>query len=312
MDTLTDVLALSAVEGSVAASLAAGEPWGVRLDAVPGAAFHAVTAGTAWLTIEGRPPLHLMPGDAVLLPGGIAHALASSADATVTPFDHRAAEAALERGAVLAVGPAPASTHVLCASYRHEPVASLATFSLLPDVVHVRSSEAPRGLRTTLQLIADELADPGPGLRTVLDHAVNVLLVQLLRAWVSSADAPTTPPSWLRGLADPVTRAALAELHGDPGRAWTTQELARRAGVSRATLGRRFAAEVGQSPGDYLTTWRMAVAARRLRASDDPVAAVAHGVGYASEYAFNRAFARHHGAPPGRYRSAQRRFAADR
>jgi AraC-like DNA-binding protein len=32
------------------------------------------------------------------------------------------------------------------------------------------------------------------------------------------------------------------------------------------------------------------------------VEAIAHDVGYTSEYAFNRAFSRHCGEPPGRYR----------
>ena len=307
MDTLADVLAASAVAGSVAASLAAGEPWGLRLDAVPGAAFHAVAAGTAWLRIAERPPLRLMPGDAVLLPSGAAHDLLSDLAVAPQPFDHAAAEAALERGVPMAIGPAPAGTQILCASYQHDPAATLATFGLLPEVVHVRSGEAPVALRTTLQLLAEELHGGGAGTRAVLDHVVNVLLIQVLRAWVVGNQAATSAPSWLRGLADPVTRAALAELHRDPGRPWTTEDLARRAGVSRATLGRRFAAEVGHTPGDYLTTWRMELAARRLRTTDDPVGAVARAVGYTSEYAFNRAFARRHGIAPGRYRSRNRK-----
>jgi len=173
--------------------------------------------------------------------------------------------------------------------------------------VPVRSADAPASLRTTLQLLADELQTGGPGTRAVLDHVVNVLLVQVLRAWIAGRDATAAAPSWQRGLADPVTRSALAELHRAPGRAWTTEELARRAGVSRATLGRRFAAEVGSTPSAYLTTWRMELAARRLRTTDDPVGAVARSVGYTSEYAFNRAFARRHGIAPGRYRSRNRK-----
>jgi AraC-like DNA-binding protein len=46
----------------------------------------------------------------------------------------------------------------------------------------------------------------------------------------------------------------------------------------------------------------MALAARRLRDGDEPVETIARAVGYTSEYAFNRAFSRHRGVPPGRYR----------
>ena len=44
------------------------------------------------------------------------------------------------------------------------------------------------------------------------------------------------------------------------------------------------------------------VAAQRLRDTDDTVGAIAAGVGYRSEYSFSRAFTRHRGIAPGRYR----------
>ena len=104
----------------------------------------------------------------------------------------------------------------------------------------------------------------------------------------------------------PLTWHALGELHDDPGHPWTVGSLARRVGVSKATLARRFEAEVGRPPGDYVTAWRMELAAHRLRRGSEPVGAIGRGVGYQSEYAFNRAFARYHGVPPGRFRAAAR------
>ena len=64
------------------------------------------------------------------------------------------------------------------------------------------------------------------------------------------------------------------------------------------------AARVGEPPLTYLTRWRMDLAARRLRDTTEPVETIARGVGYTSEYAFNRAFSRHRGQPPGRWRRA--------
>src|SRR5262249_60661153 len=104
------VLAVAGVRGTVAAPLDAAEPWGLPLDAVPGAAFHTVTDGLAWLRIPGRPDTRLMPGDAVLLPTGITHALASAPDAATVPFDHLAAERALAAGRDRPAGGAPAPT----------------------------------------------------------------------------------------------------------------------------------------------------------------------------------------------------------
>jgi AraC-like DNA-binding protein len=72
--------------------------------------------------------------------------------------------------------------------------------------------------------------------------------------------------------------------------------------VSRATLARRFGHLVGETPPEYLTRWRMDLAAQQLRDTDDTVAAIAAAVGYRSEYSFSRAFTRHRGLAPGRYR----------
>lgn len=54
----------------------------------------------------------------------------------------------------------------------------------------------------------------------------------------------------------------------------------------------------------YLTRWRLQLAARSLEQTTRSVAEIAADAGYESEPAFNRAFKRQFGQPPGRYRSA--------
>jgi AraC-like DNA-binding protein len=56
----------------------------------------------------------------------------------------------------------------------------------------------------------------------------------------------------------------------------------------------------------YLTRWRMDLAARRLRDTDDSLEAIAQSVGYTSVYAFSRAFSHIRSRPPGQYRSKSR------
>ena len=68
----------------------------------------------------------------------------------------------------------------------------------------------------------------------------------------------------------------------------------------------RFTDAVGQPPLSYLGRWRMHLAAERLKHLSETVEGIARQVGYSSEYAFNRAFARHRGQPPGRYRRLAR------
>ncbi|HEY0937116.1 MAG TPA: AraC family transcriptional regulator [Trebonia sp.] len=155
-----------------------------------------------------------------------------------------------------------------------------------------------------MRLLGRELAEPRMAAGVVLDRLVDILLVQVLRSWLASG--PPGRPSWLGALSDDVTGAAVARLHEDPSRPWTTDALAQAAGVSRAMLTRRFAAVTGESPGAYLTRWRMDLAARRLRDTDDSLEVVARSVGYTSVYAFSRAFSRLRSQPPGQYRVRSR------
>jgi transcriptional regulator GlxA family with amidase domain len=105
---------------------------------------------------------------------------------------------------------------------------------------------------------------------------------------------------------DPTIAAALSLVHGDIGRPWTLSTLAARVGVSPSTLKQRFRTLTGEPLGAYVTRWRIDTAARLLTDTELPVARIAAEVGYRSEYAFNRAFARARGQSPGRYRRAAR------
>jgi AraC-like DNA-binding protein len=301
---------VTGVRGAVAAVVNAAEPWGLALDAIPGAAFHAITDGTAWLRVTDGPELRLMPGDVVLLPTGIAHTLDSDPDAALEPFDHVAAEHALAAGGELTVGVGTPRTRILCASYHQDPAVTLPLLSLLPDVLHIPASRADAALDAALRLLAYELGQPRPGTAAVLNRLVDILLVQLLRIWLARDGSTTQPASWLSALTDTVVGPALARLHTRPGQHWTVDSLAADINVSRATLARRFLARVGTTPATYLTRWRMDLAAQRLRDTDDTVSTIARSLGYTSEYAFNRAFTRARNTPPGQYRTQSRRGAA--
>lgn len=303
MDLLADVLAVSGVRGTIAARVEAGEGWGWWATDNPGAAFHAVTAGTAWLGLPGQPPLQLMPGDVVLLPNGIDHTMAS--DPQPVPRDQPGTETAPADDGVVRIGSGPARTHVLCAHYRHDPAVSTQVLASLPEIVHIRAQNAGGCLDDTIRLLARELAHPQIATAVVLDRLVDVLLVQLLRAWLA-ARPPQGDGSWLGVLSDPLLSAALAKLHDDPARAWTTEMLAAELATSRATLSRRFLAVAGESPASYLTRWRMDLAALRLRDTSDSLETIARSVGYTSVYAFSRAFSRARSQSPGRYRVTSR------
>lgn len=306
MDLLAGLLQASGVRGTLGARIDGGEAWGWWAGASPSAAFHAVTAGTAWLGIPGRPAVQLLPGDVVLLPAGAEHVLASDPDALARTTSAATADAYRERGpGVVAIGTGPARAHILCAHFEHDPAVSRPLLSVLPELVHLPAHQPlADGLDDTVRLLSREMSRPQPASSVVLNRLVDIFLVQVLRAWL--ADHDDVGPSWVGALEDPVVGQAVARLHEEPARSWTTASLAREVSVSRATLSRRFPAVVGETPAAYLTRRRMDLAAVRLRDSEDPLDVVAASVGYTSVYAFSRAFARDRSVPPGRFRTAAR------
>jgi AraC-like DNA-binding protein len=107
---------------------------------------------------------------------------------------------------------------------------------------------------------------------------------------------------WLAGLRDPQIGRGLALLHTRPNEPWTAEALALEVGMSRSVFAERFTSLVGQPPMQYLTHWRMHVAAQQLREGRDSIAQIGFAIGYESEAAFSRAFKRQFGTSPGAWR----------
>jgi AraC family transcriptional regulator len=78
--------------------------------------------------------------------------------------------------------------------------------------------------------------------------------------------------------------------------------LAQRAGWSAFHLHRAFRSATGETPKQYTQRLRLECAAATLVASDGTVTQVARASGFASHEVFTRAFRRHFGCTPARYR----------
>jgi AraC-like DNA-binding protein len=94
------------------------------------------------------------------------------------------------------------------------------------------------------------------------------------------------------------------------GEPWTVESLARAVGMSRAAFARAFTEAFAAAPLQHLHEQRMERAALLLVDTDDGLALIAARVGYQSEFAFGRAFKRHHGVAPGAYRRTRMLAAA--
>ena len=194
------------------------------------------------------------------------------------------------------------STEMLTGTYNLEGDVSRRLLDALPARVVLRADEWQTPI---MGLLADEMLRDEIGQDAVLDRLLDLLLVAAVRAHFtrSAADAP----GWFRAQSDPVAIRALLLMQDNPAEPWSLESLARETHVSRATFARRFTEVVGQPPMEFLTEWRLALAADLLLDPSETIASVAAKVGYRSPYALSAAFQRVRGVRPGRHRRAERR-----
>jgi AraC-like DNA-binding protein len=197
-----------------------------------------------------------------------------------------------------------AETRLVCGYIESSEFLFAPLFRSLPELIveHTGDDKVGALIASTVREIL-ALADAAtPGTQTLLSQMMELLFVEMLRRHV----ARMSPDSgWFAALNDPVAGRALQCIHADPAQRWTAESLARAAGTSRTVLAERFNALLGRPPIDYVTSWRIQLAAERLRGSGEAIGKIAANVGYESEAAFNRAFKRVTGVTPGRWRDGE-------
>ncbi len=172
--------------------------------------------------------------------------------------------------------------------------------SQLPPVLYIPAGMPgdDGSVAATLRLLALELGGRPPGSRAAVGRLIVKRHADPRDASVAAHAGGRRDRRVAARAARPSGRPGDERHHERPGEPWTMELLAREVSVSRATLARRFAHLVGETPPEYLTRSRMDLAGQRLRDTDDTVAAIAAAVGYRSEYSFSRAFKRHRGLAP--------------
>ena len=115
---------------------------------------------------------------------------------------------------------------------------------------------------------------------------------------------------WLAGLRDRFVGRALALMHEEPARDWTSTSSAAGSACRAPRCTSASSQLIGVPPMQYLAQWRMQAAARLLLETRATVAAIAVDVGYDSEAAFARAFKRLVGKPPAAWRRERRQWRA--
>jgi AraC-like DNA-binding protein len=165
----------------------------------------------------------------------------------------------------------------------------------LPDTLCLAVDDDRSGLAHIVRAFLDELNDRRCGHQQALHRLGEVIVLIMLR---SAIECGSTRPSLLAGLAHPVLHPVLVAMHEAPAHAWTVDELADRAGLSRSRFMALFPKVVGTTAMSYLTRWRVHLGQRELRRAHAKVKAVARRVGFSSAEAFSRAYHREFGRWP--------------
>lgn len=302
LDPLGDALHMLHLTGALYCRADATAPWGVEMPALPGyLTLPVVLSGSCVLEVDGtRVPLSA--GSVALLTRGRPHRMLSTDGVEAVPLFDLPAEQVSDRYERMRFGGGGDATRVAYAALLTEDVLTRRLVAELPDVIVVDGWDADEAgaFGAVRRLLAREAMITQPGGETIMTRLADVLVVQVIRWWLTNGDAPDR--GWLTALSDRHVGRALARLHTDAARGWTLTDLADAASLSRSAFAERFTALVGTPPMTYLAQWRLDQARAELVRTDLPIAAVSTRVGYGSEAAFSRAFKRHHGMTPGQAR----------
>lgn len=267
-------------------------PWGFTLPTSPDLRFHVVTYGSCVLGGEGlESPLDLSQGDIVLLARGQEHWIAdrpetAKIDSALAANHCKAGRPPFQDG--------DRSHRLICGRAQVRDSASSWQLDLLPALCHFMPSDLGPRVGGIVEAIGASEAPLGDDDVLVLDRLAEALFLSLLgRAAELRHEA-----GWLGSAArDAQLRTVLTMLHEDYAQAWTIEDLAQRASMSRATLARRFKQALGLPVMTYLSRLRI-TRASRLLGTGASLETIARQTGYGSAESMRKAFKRLTGRTP--------------
>jgi AraC-like DNA-binding protein len=305
MDAVTDVFQSMQIAGVIQARLEATAPWGLKREVnakdgdgrhagarspSPFAHFGMVTGGKCWVSADGLPDaIPLSDGDCFLSAPGRPYTVQDNPHTGAQSFCSVATE---NESQVIKYGGGGAPTTIIYGWFRFCAISLRPLARLLPPLILVKADEPQTlAMRTTMTMLASEMAKPAPGSELVVQSLADILFVQCLRTYIESRSGACNT-ALLRAFFDPHIGVALKFMHEQLGAAWTVKTMATACGMSRSAFALRFKGLVGETPLEYLTAWRMRKAAVLLQKGDKKLIDVARSVGYDSEAAFSTAFKR--------------------
>lgn len=268
--------------------------------------FHLVERGyievtsTESASVE-NPPLVVEAGEMMIGFSGAPHQIGQGANPHIFPVEN--VFAGKEVPFRCPKGTRNVSVLCLCGVFYLHDTHLNPLFASLPSVLHAPVSQAEtfQNLSGVASLIAQELDQRSPGSNFMVERLLELLCAGAIRSYMDKTQHQDA--NWLTGLQDPIVSQVLAMIHAQPGHEWSVDTLARKVDLSPSRFSARFKDTLGESPMSYVSKWRIHVASRHLKNTDNNISEIAAQVGYENLAAFNRAFKRHLNMPPGAWRS---------
>lgn len=325
-DLLTRVLLGLRLDGVEYGRCVMQAPWAIAFPAQRDARFHFLARGEAWLWTPANDWKRLQPGDAVLLPRGSMHVMASSPDVPAVGMDALSREVVAEDLYLVRSGmpedtdadAGAAETSVMfCGAMRFnlDPLHPL--LAMMPDLMHAGALvKRDPAVLALLEAMEREVSLDRIGACGILARLADVLASSIIRAWVECGCSDST--GWIAAVQCPKIGKVIAAIHAEPERDWDVSTLARLMGASRSRFAESFTRIVGESPARYVAKVKMFQARRWIQHEGVRVTVAAERLGYESEASFSRAFKRIMGLPPSAVRKGshitgrQRRVRLDR
>lgn len=314
MDALSDALKIMRLGGGLFLHAELCAPWCVSSKIQPRICarhlgddaqiipYHFVVEGRMRVRTDDGVEFEVASGESVLFPRNDRHLLGS--DLTLPAVASEDVVQLSPDGGLAAIvldnaGP---RTRIVCGYLGGEQVQGNPVIDALPSALHLdaRRGGSAEWIRNTFQFAAEQITAGHQGSEAIMGKLSELLFVEAIQLYVQTLGESST--GWLAGLKDPFVSRAMALLHARIAEPWTVDHLGREVGLSRSALAARFNEIMGLPPMQYLTNWRIHVAARRLIEGNRPVAQIAQDVGYDSEASFARAFKRIMNMPPGAWR----------
>lgn len=299
-DSLTDLLRGLRLDGVEYGRCEFRAPWGVQFKAQAAARFHFVGCA-CWLRQPDGQWTEVKGGDALLLPRGAEHALASSPDAMLGCFADLSAEKVCGNVYDVSGGGGGLPSVLFSGSMRFNIDAMHPLLRMMPEVMRIDTLTTKEpAIPHLLEAMAHEVENGRVGSGGLLARLADVLAALIIRSWVEHGCGDTT--GWLAAVRHPDIGKVLVAIHRDPDHPWTVDLLAKVMGASRSAFAERFAAIVGETPARYLAQVRMHQARLWLSRDRMRISDAARRLGYESDAAFSRAFKRLIGKAPSHFR----------